>query len=432
MNLEQQLQVSYGWRVVFASWLAVFCLFGFRSTFAILKDPISDELGLSQAEVTLGYSLMMVFYAITAFFSGLILDRWGNRPAYMIAAITGGVSFFLTANSASFHLFLISFGFLGGISTGMLWVTSTVSVRKWFTGNSYATMWGMAFAGAPMSQLALSYLTRGILVSGDHQAWRVAMTVLGWITLAALALASILTRNSPENYGMAPTGTVKANEPEDDYDWPVWQAFSTRPVWLMIFVFLTSMMAEFLIWTQVVSYWTTDLSWNVSVAVEVYASIGMLGIFTMPIMGVAADRIVKLSSCEAQGRKRMLILGPFLGLVASCLLLLSGSSIVFAYSAAVVFALYWAIVAGGVVGYTGAIYGAKTLGRIWGLATLIVMGTGPFLGSYLGALMKDLSGTYTMSLYFATGSFFLSMLIAMALPIKLSTPKEINEGSPFK
>jgi len=29
----------YGWSVVFASWLAVFCLFGYRATFAILEGP---------------------------------------------------------------------------------------------------------------------------------------------------------------------------------------------------------------------------------------------------------------------------------------------------------------------------------------------------------------------------------------------------------
>jgi hypothetical protein len=57
---------------------------------------------------------------------------------------------------------------------------------------------------------------------------------------------------------------------------------------------------------------------------------------------------------------------------------------VLAYAACVIFALYWAVVPGGVVGYVGALYGRRTLGRIWGLATLIVMGIGPFLGTFMG------------------------------------------------
>ena len=59
----------YGLMVVGASWLAVFCLFGYRATFAMLKEPMAAELGWTQAEVTLGYSLMMTVYAIVAFFA---------------------------------------------------------------------------------------------------------------------------------------------------------------------------------------------------------------------------------------------------------------------------------------------------------------------------------------------------------------------------
>ena len=72
----------YGWSVVFASWLAVFCLFGYRATFAILKGPMAITLGWTASQVTLGYSLMMVVYAVAAYFSGLMLDKWGTRPVY--------------------------------------------------------------------------------------------------------------------------------------------------------------------------------------------------------------------------------------------------------------------------------------------------------------------------------------------------------------
>lgn len=61
--------------VVVAAWLAVFCLFGYRSTFAILAGPMSQTMGWTGAQVSLGYSLMMSIYAITAFFSGMILDK---------------------------------------------------------------------------------------------------------------------------------------------------------------------------------------------------------------------------------------------------------------------------------------------------------------------------------------------------------------------
>lgn len=419
----------YGWSVVAASWLAVFCLFGYRATFAILKGPMSADLGWTQAQVTLGYSLMMLFYAITAFFSGMILDKWGTRPVYAVAAVFGGLGFYTTSLISSHLAYLFTFGLLAGIATGMLWVTSTVSVRKWYVGKSYGTMWGIAFAGGPMAQFILAYVTKAALKGDATDAWRGAMILLSVIMFILLVLAVILAKRSPEAYSMQPFGEIAApggKAQVEEYDWGVKEAFSTFAIWGAILVFLTSMMAEFLIWTQVVSYWVADLGWARDTAVDVYAIIGLVGIFSMPILGILADKVVVVTGNEVKGRKIMLFVGPFTGIFACIFLLMSGKTMACAYVACVIFAIYWAIVPGGVVGYTGAVYGRKTLGKIWGLATLIVMGIGPFTGSFIGGWLKDVSGSYTYSIYYALGSFIVSMLLALALPAKVKRKTEIS------
>ncbi len=426
----------YGWSVVAASWLAVFCLFGYRATFAILKGPMSADLGWSQAQVTLGYSLMMLFYAVTAFFSGMILDKWGTKPVYTVAAVFGGLGFYTTSLVSNHLAYLFTFGLLAGIATGMLWVTSTVSVRKWYVGKSYGTMWGIAFAGGPMAQFVLAYVTRASLAGDAADAWRGAMTLLAVIMFVLLVLAVILAKQSPEAYDMKPFGEIagpQGGAPAQEYEWGVKEAFSTFAVWGAILMFLTSMMAEFLIWTQVVSFWVADLGWARDTAVTVYAVIGMVGIFSMPLLGVVADKVVQASGNEVKGRKIMLFVGPLTGIFACIFLLMSGNSLTWAYVACVIFAIYWAIVPGGVVGYCGAVYGRKTLGKIWGLATLIVMGIGPFTGSFIGGWLKDVSGSYTYSIFYALGSFAVSMLLALALPMsaRRKGPQPIAVGGEF-
>jgi uncharacterized membrane protein YfcA len=49
---------------------------------------------------------------------------------------------------------------------------------------------------------------------------------------------------------------------------------------------------------------------------------------------------------------------------------------------------------------------------------MIVMGIGPFLGSFIGGWMKDVSGSFTYSIYFALCSFIVSILLATSLPLK--------------
>ncbi len=463
---SQQTATRYGWSVVCASWLAVFCLFGYRATFAILKGPMSLTLGWSAAEVTLGYSLMMVVYAVTAYFGGLILDRWGGKPTYALAAIFGGLGFALTAQMRVYAAYLVTFGLLGGLATGMLWVTSTVSVRRWYVGRTYATRWGIAFAGAPMAQFALAQLVGPRLSAAQaaleatvfsalgmdttafpatersallvealtnplirtaapvaealaalEAAWRGEMLLLGAIVLTLLAIAAFIGKRHPEHYGFTPFGAEPQEEPSV-CAWQLRDAFSRYAIWGVMLTFLASMMAEFLIWTQVVSYWTDDVGYSLQQATNTYAVIGLVGIVSMPLMGRIADAVVARVGREALGRKLLLVIGPLIG-AAACGLLLHSQRLALAYAACVLFAIYWAIVPGSVVGYTGALYGCESLGRIWGLATLIVMGIGPFAGSYIGGLLRDLTGSYTFAIAYALGSFLASVLLALTLPLAL-------------
>jgi MFS family permease len=413
---EQWYRIS----VIITSWLAVFCLFGYRATFALLKDPMSIQQGWSQAQVSLGYSLMMLFYACTAFVSGLLLDKWGTRPAYFVAAIFSFLGFFLTSYINHFYLYLFTFGLLGGMATGMLWVTSTVSVRKWFIGRTYGTVWGLVFMGAPISQLILTQLTQNIMEHSETDDWRLAMRVLGLLMLAAMFLAVLLARRNPEYYGLHPSGSSEDRTKRvEELTYSLQESYSHYAIWGVILTFLFSMMSEFLIWTQIVSYWTDDLSWARLEAVRTYSFIGLLGIFSMPIFGILSDKIVNKSRSEAAGRKIMLILGTAIGLIACSLMLYAAGFKVLTYFACLLFAIYWAVIPGGVVGYAGAVFGEKNLGKIWGLATLIVMGIGSFTGTLMGGWLRDISGVYRYSIYFSLFSFLLAMIFAISLPNKI-------------
>ncbi len=54
MNEKQAKRTAI--MVVMASWLAVFCLFGFRATFAVLKVPMSKDMHWLAANISAGYA----------------------------------------------------------------------------------------------------------------------------------------------------------------------------------------------------------------------------------------------------------------------------------------------------------------------------------------------------------------------------------------
>lgn len=430
--MDNKSAQSMSYSVVAAAWLAVFCLFGYRATFAVLSGPMAQTMKWTGAEVSLGYSLMMTIYAITAFFSGMILDKWGTKPVYTIAAIFCMLGFYLTARVESLFAYYAAYSIFAGIGTGMLWVSSTVSVRKWFVGKYYAKMWGIAFAGAPMAQVVLSLGVKPMLVQNAAQ-WRDAMTYLGWISLVALFVAAALAKKNPEQYGLQAFGTVPAPAgaaPKAEHIWTIGEAFGTAAIWGAIIAFLTSMVGEFLIWTQVVRYWTKDLKMTLDAATNLYVAIGIAGIFTMPLMGIVADKVVGILGNETKGRKVMLVFAPVVG-VAACLLLLmmDANSYMLGIIVCVLFAVYWAIEPGGVVGYAGSVYGRVSLGKIWGASTLIVMGIGPALGSYMGGYLADTTGNFIASIKFAMASFAVSAIVAWLLPLTATPSSTVKSDT---
>ncbi len=415
--MDEDKQKKLGYMVVLSSFLAVFVLFGYRTSFSILLGPMNKDMGLSVSALSTGYSLMMTIYAITAYFSGMILDRWGTRPCYAVGAVCAALGFWITSMATSYLSYLIPYAIFAGIGTGMLWVTSTVSVRKWYVGKSYGTMWGIAFAGAPLGQAIISLGLKSILTTMN---WRIAMRGLSAVVLIALVIAALVTKKSPENYDLLPVGTnpgAKNDKAESEYLWSVKEAFSKFAIWGDIICFCTCVFAEFLVWTQVVHYWVNDIHLSLNTATNLYIVIGIAGIFTMPLLGIVADKIVDKVGNEVKGRKIMLIISPALGIIALIFLLLSRHSIVFAAIASLVFACYWAIEPGGCAGYAGSVFGRKSLGKIWGLATLIIMGIGPAAGSFVGGYLYDVFGNYTNSFLAALGAFIISLVCATLLPI---------------
>ncbi|MEW8978102.1 MAG: MFS transporter [Symbiobacterium sp.] len=426
VSTEQELRRT-GYMVVAAAFLALFCLFGFRSTFSVLLGPMRESTGWTTAQTSLGYSLMMTVYAVTAFFSGMVVDRWGTRPAYWTGAVFCALGFLLTSRVQSYYAYLAVYALFAGVGTGMLWVSSTVSVRKWYVGQTYATMWGIAFAGAPLAQVVLSQIVKNVLKTTD---WRAAMVYLAAVVFVALVIAGFLARRNPADYGGKPFGLGKSDAAaaaRNQRLWTIKEAFSTFPIWGAIIAFLSSMLAEFLIWSQIVSFWTIDAGYDANMATNLYVAIGLAGIVTMPVMGIVADKLVSRVGDEIRARKNMLIFAPAMGILACLLLMGSGRSMALAVISCILFAIYWAIEPGGVAGYVGAVYGNKSMGKIWGLGTLIVMGIGPAVGSFMGGFLYDISGSYMNSILFALGSYVVSAVAALILPMAAEREQAVQE-----
>ena len=115
------------------------------------------------------------------------------------------------------------------------------------------------------------------------------------------------------------------------------------------------------------------------------------------------------------------------GLLGMACLLLGIHSLAITILACVFFAMYWQGMPAQVTGYMGSAFG-PSFPKIWGLATLIIMGIGPALGSYLGARLYVVFGSYRVSFIMALVMFGLSAFFALTLPKKIREMEQRSDG----
>ena len=128
-SISEEKAKRYGICTVMSAFLAVFCLFGYRSSFSIMQSLIIADTGWTTIQTSLGYCIMMTVYAITAFFSGGLVDKKGTRPTYFIGAVCCFLGFFLTSifvkpgSPSAYIVYLFTYGLFAGVGTGRYRVT---------------------------------------------------------------------------------------------------------------------------------------------------------------------------------------------------------------------------------------------------------------------------------------------------------------------
>ncbi len=115
---------------------------------AVAGAPVTDEFGLSPADLGLMTSLFFMGFAVTQFPLGILMDRYGPRRVEAGAWLVGAVGCVVFATGVSTgQLFLGRF--LIGVGASMALMGPMTAYRHWFTPERRALVIGlhMAFGG---------------------------------------------------------------------------------------------------------------------------------------------------------------------------------------------------------------------------------------------------------------------------------------------
>src|SRR5678816_3943895 len=135
---------------------------------ALFTQPLTAALGSTLAELQVTFSILIVIQTFLSPWQGVLVDRFGPRALLSAGAFITGLSWILAAQASSISALYLTYGLLGGIGTGIVYVGVIGHMVQWFPDKrGLAT--GLVAAGYGMGALLTTFPIASMLRESSYQ-----------------------------------------------------------------------------------------------------------------------------------------------------------------------------------------------------------------------------------------------------------------------
>lgn len=184
---------SYRYLIIAVSFMTLAGASGASSAFAVFYPELLNVFGWSHASGALVYSINMLVVAISSPLLGWLLDRFGPRWLFTVAAVIIGLAFWACSSLTSLGQYALYYGVLSALGQTAL-LSTTVVVARWFTQTQQGRAIGFADVGTGFGMVALAPGTAWLITQFG---WQTAFIVLGAVITLVLAPLNLLHRPAP-------------------------------------------------------------------------------------------------------------------------------------------------------------------------------------------------------------------------------------------
>jgi OFA family oxalate/formate antiporter-like MFS transporter len=139
--------------------LGVICMMSISSpqyVWALFTKPIMGQLGVTLTELQVTFSILIVLQTFFSPFQGYLVDKFGPRLLLSIGTILTGLSWVLSANLTTVSNLYLTYGVLGGLGTGIVYIGVVGLMVRWFPNNRGFAV-GMVAAGYGIGALLTTF-----------------------------------------------------------------------------------------------------------------------------------------------------------------------------------------------------------------------------------------------------------------------------------
>jgi MFS transporter, OFA family, oxalate/formate antiporter len=397
-------QTKNRWLIVLAA-IGIHISIGSVYAWSVLTKPIMQAMGFSLKEVTWTFSLAILFLGTSAGFLGTYVEKYGPRRSGLVSMLFFVSGLLGTALALSWHslpLLYLAYGVIGGIGLGTGYITPVSTLVKWFPNNrGLATglaIMGFGFASliaGPLMQLLIAKF--GLIEN---------FVILGCVYAVVMTCSALYLEPPKQAAASGGKGSFKAVQ-QQDRQFSVHEAMHTWQFYALWWVFFTNITCGIGL-LAVASPMAQEI-----IGMSPVAAASMVGIIGLLNGG---GRIVWSTLSDYLGRPNTYIAFFVIEIAAFYLLADVTDSLLFQLLIFVIITCY----GGGfscMPAYLSDLFGTKQLSAIHG-RILTAWGLAGIAGPLLLSVIYEHTHSYSFTLYFFSGCFIVSLLLALVLKAK--------------
>lgn len=402
------------WGIAVAAVIMQICL-GAVYGWSVFVKPLIAAEGWKLTDVSLNFTLAILFLGVGTVIGGLWQDRVGPRIVASVAGILYGIGYLVASFAAAHHSLnglYVGYGVITGIGMGMGYICPVATLVKWFP-DMRGLMTGVAVCGYGFGALIMSPFAAWDII---HHGIAATFATLGTVYLVVVVLTAQFYANPPQGWrpaGWEPrTSVAKAANP---YDYTVSEAMGTWQFYLLFLLLFLNVSAGIMIISQ-----ASPMAQQL-VSMSVLQAAGMVGV---------------ISICNGLGRVLWALVSDFLGRARVYFLLyLIQMAIFFALphikdvttfiAAFAVIGLCYGGGFGTMPSFTADFFGARYMGGIYGWI-LLAWGLAAIPSPIMIARVRQNTGSYGPAITVIA----VVMLVSLVLPLIARRPSKERIGAP--
>jgi oxalate/formate antiporter len=395
--------------------LGLVCMMAISSpqyVWTLFTKPLGSALGVAPAAVQVTFSLLIVLQTFFSPFQGWLVDRFGPKLLIGMGCLLSGLSWVLASYASSLTMLYLTYGLIGGIGTGIVYVGVVGQMVGWFPDRRGLAA-GVVAAGYGMGAILTTFPISNSLAAVGYQ-----LTLLQFG--AAFALIGLLAA-----LGLKPPPAPQARA--EDAPGTSTVEMLRAPVFWLMFVMMTMMSTSGLMVTSQMAAFagefgiTKAMVWGFAALPLALTIDRFTNGLTRPFFGWVSDAI---------GRENTMCLAFALEGVAMALWLATrGDPVLFVLLSGLVF-FGWGEIFSLFPSTLTDTFGTRHATRNYG-CLYMAQGIGAIFGGPMASLLHEATGTWTTVFGVAIAADLLTAVLAIAAlrPLRARHVQQINQGS---